>query len=159
MFGPSETTAESTRRSVYLRVKRSELIPFLTLFDAPEATASFGDRGATTVPTQALTLLNSPQVRDLATRLAQRALAPATVSIPTSSLASNNSPPSPISRLFQIALSRPPTLTEEKRFTAFYQSQFTLLKADPKPTPAQTEKALAETSLALLCLNEFIYVD
>ena len=159
MFGPSETTAESTRHSVYLRVKRSELIPFLTLFDAPEATASIGDRGATTVPTQALTLLNSPQVRDLATRLAQRALAPATVSIPTSSLASNNSPPSPISRLFQIALSRPPTLTEEKRFTAFYQSQFTLLKADPKPTPAQTEKALAETSLALLCLNEFIYVD
>ncbi len=165
MFGPSETTAESTRRSVYLRVKRSELIPFLTLFDAPEATASIGDRGATTVPTQALTLLNSPQVRDLATRLAQRALAPvpASTPVPNSETAIRNSqfaiPHSPIGRLFQIALSRPPTPTEEQRFTAFYQGQLTLLKADPKPTPAQIEKALAETSLALLCMNEFIYVD
>ncbi len=160
MFGPSETTAESTRRSVYLRVKRSELIPFLTLFDAPEATASIGDRGATTVPTQALTLLNSPQVRDLATRLAQRALpsvpASASATIPNSQFPIPNSP---ISRLFQIALSRLPSSTEEQRFTAFYQSQLTLLKADPKPTTAQTEKALAETSLALLCMNEFIYVD
>ena len=159
MFGPSETTAESTRRSVYLRVKRSELIPFLTLFDAPEATASIGDRGATTVPTQALTLLNSPQVRDLATRFAQRALTSAAAPSSAPSLTTDNSPPSPISRLFQIALSRPPTPTEEQRFTAFYQSQLTFLKSDPKPTPAQTEKALAETSLALLCMNEFIYVD
>ena len=36
MFGPSEENYESGRRSVYLRVKRSELIPFLTMFDAPE---------------------------------------------------------------------------------------------------------------------------
>ncbi|HEX8916200.1 MAG TPA: PSD1 and planctomycete cytochrome C domain-containing protein, partial [Humisphaera sp.] len=60
MFGPSETAVETPRRSVYLRVKRSELIPFLTLFDGPEPAQSVGDRGVTTVPTQALTLLNSP---------------------------------------------------------------------------------------------------
>ncbi|NBV25030.1 MAG: DUF1549 domain-containing protein [Proteobacteria bacterium] len=54
LYGPSETNYESPRRSVYLRVKRSELIPFLTLFDAPEPAASVGERGATTLPTQAL---------------------------------------------------------------------------------------------------------
>ncbi len=148
LYGPSENNAESTRRSVYLRVKRSELIPFLTLFDAPEPSASIGDRGATTVPTQALTLLNSPLVRDLATRVAQRALS----TLPDSQA-------SPVARLFQLTLSRPPSSAEELRFTNFFQNQLKLVSTETKPTPAQTEKALAETSLALLCLNEFIYID
>ena len=147
MFGPSETTADSARRSVYLRVKRSELIPFMTLFDAPEASASIGDRGATTIPTQALTLLNSTLVRDLAARLAKRALTP------------DPDPAAALTQLFRLALARPPSPLEHQRFTAYYQNQLTLLDPAPKPTPANLEKALAETSLALLCLNEFIYVD
>ena len=42
MYGPSEVNYESGRRSVYLRVKRSELVPFLTMFDAPEPTPERG---------------------------------------------------------------------------------------------------------------------
>ncbi len=71
MFGPS-ILAETPRRSIYLRVKRSELIPLMTIFDAPEPTQSIGERISTTVPTQALALMNSPLVRQQAEKLAQR---------------------------------------------------------------------------------------
>jgi hypothetical protein len=52
-------------------VKRSELVPFLTMFDAPEPTQSIGDRGNTTVPTQALARDELPFVRDMAARFSQ----------------------------------------------------------------------------------------
>ena len=45
MYGPS-ILDNTPRRSVYLRVKRSELIPFMTVFDAPEPTQSIGDASA-----------------------------------------------------------------------------------------------------------------
>ena len=71
MYGPSVLDA-SPRRSVYLRVKRSELIPFMTMFDAPEPTQSIGERSSTTVPTQALAMMNSPFVRQQAEKLSRR---------------------------------------------------------------------------------------
>lgn len=43
MYGPS-VLDDAPRRSVYLRVKRSELIPMMTMFDAPEPTQSIGER-------------------------------------------------------------------------------------------------------------------
>ncbi|MGV2340098.1 MAG UNVERIFIED_CONTAM: DUF1553 domain-containing protein [Planctomycetaceae bacterium] len=69
LYGPS-VLDNTPRRSVYLRVKRSELLPIMTVFDAPEPTQSIGERSITTVPTQALTLLNSPIVRQQAEKLA-----------------------------------------------------------------------------------------
>ncbi|HND51019.1 MAG TPA: DUF1549 and DUF1553 domain-containing protein, partial [Pirellulaceae bacterium] len=61
MYGPS-VLDNTSRRSVYLRVKRSELIPLMTMFDAPEPTQSIGERISTTVPTQALAMMNAPFV-------------------------------------------------------------------------------------------------
>jgi hypothetical protein len=71
MFGPS-VLDDTRRRSVYLRVKRSELIPSMTMFDAPEPTQSIGERSVTTVPTQALAMMNSPFVRTQAEKLRDR---------------------------------------------------------------------------------------
>jgi hypothetical protein len=71
LFGPS-LLDNTARRSVYLRVKRSELIPMMTMFDAPEPTQSVGERISTTVPTQSLAMMNSPFVRQPAEKLAQR---------------------------------------------------------------------------------------
>ncbi len=139
IFGPSESAVESPRRSIYLRVKRSELIPFLTLFDAPDATHALGERGSTTLPTQALTMLNSPFVRDIAARLAKRAM-PAGA---TSDAA--------LDAAFQIALTRLPTDAERTKFGAYFSRQKTLLGSD--------EKAFAETCVVLLATNEFVYVD
>ena len=141
-FGPSETRLENSRRSVYLRVRRSELIPFLTLFDAPEPVQSVGARGLTTVPTQALTLLNSPFVRDTATKLATRVSSP------------NTPPETALARAFHMALSRHPGEAEFAKFGAYLRQQL-----GENPSPETTSKALAQTCLALLCTNEFIYVD
>ena len=141
-FGPSETRMESPRRSVYLRVRRSELIPFLTLFDAPEPLQSVGERGLTTVPTQALTLLNSPFVRDCANKLAARVFS------------RDASLEEALEKAFQIALSRSPERTELERFLGYLNTQL-----GTNPTPDSALKALSQTCLALLCTNEFIYID
>ena len=143
MYGPS-ILDNTPRRSVYLRVKRSELIPFMTVFDAPEPTQSIGTRIGTTVPTQALTMLNSPFVRLQAEKLAAR-IKPA----------ADQPLESAIDRAYQMAFSRASNDAERQRMLAFLQAQQAALGA----TPADLDKALIEFCQVLLCLNEFVYVD
>lgn len=50
---------EQARRSVYVHVKRSLIVPLLAVFDAADTDASCPARFATMQPTQALTMLNS----------------------------------------------------------------------------------------------------
>jgi hypothetical protein len=61
----------SRRRSVYLPIVRSNVYEFFTLFDFPNASTPVGKRNETTIPTQALWLMNSPfltrQARQIAT--------------------------------------------------------------------------------------------
>lgn len=144
MFGPSVNNLDSNKRSIYLRVKRSELIPFLTLFDAPEPTQSIGDRGITTLPTQALTMLNSPFVRNAAAKLAARAIA------------KDASPRGALEHAFRIALSRPPDPSELERFGGHLLSQ---IPTEKQGDTKAVQEALARTCNVLLCTNEFIYVD
>jgi hypothetical protein len=64
---------ETWRRSVYVFIKRSVMVPFFEVNDAPGASASCGRRARTTVAPQALTLLNDPFVRESAKAFAARA--------------------------------------------------------------------------------------
>jgi hypothetical protein len=144
LFGPSVTNLDATKRSIYLRVRRSELIPFLTLFDAPEPTQSIGDRGVTTLPTQALTMLNSPFVRNAAAKLAARAIA------------KDSSPAGALEHAFRIALARPPDPNEHERFSGHLLSQ---IPPEKQGDAKALHEALARTCNVLLCTNEFIYVD
>jgi hypothetical protein len=143
MFGPS-ILDNTPRRSIYLRVKRSELIPLMTMFDAPEPTQSIGQRISTTVPTQALAMMNSPFVRQQAEKLAQRASA------------KDASVAAVIDRAYQIAFARLPQEEERSRMQAFVAGQRVALGGD---SAAATSKALTEFCHVLLCLNEFVYVD
>jgi hypothetical protein len=52
----------SYRRSVYTKVIRNNLDPFLSAFDFPVPAATRGRRDSTNVPAQALTMLNDPSV-------------------------------------------------------------------------------------------------
>jgi len=52
----------NTRRSIYVRVVRNALDPFLTTFDSPVPFATRGKRDTTNVPAQSLTLLNDMNV-------------------------------------------------------------------------------------------------
>lgn len=118
MFGPS-ILDNTPRRSVYLRVKRSELIPLMTIFDAPEPTQSIGERISTTVPTQALAMMNSPFVRQQAEKLASR-IRP-----------SKDSPLSAaVDRAYQTAFSRLPTEPERNRMLAFVEEQRAAMGGD-----------------------------
>ena len=69
MFGPGTLDPASRRRSVYFTVKRSKLIPMLTVFDGPDALGGIPSRPTTTVAPQALYLLNDSQVREYAKAL------------------------------------------------------------------------------------------
>jgi hypothetical protein len=139
MYGPS-ILDNTPRRSVYLRVKRSELIPFMTMFDAPEPTQSIGERVSTTLPTQALTMMNSPFVRQQAEKLAAR-------------IRPNNDMPleAAVDRAYQFAFARQPSKDERDRMIAFINQQST--------ASADAKIALTEFCQVLICLNEFVYVD
>ncbi|HBJ84359.1 MAG TPA: hypothetical protein DDZ88_10920, partial [Verrucomicrobiales bacterium] len=52
------------RRSIYIKVIRNSLNPFLTTFDSPVPFSTRGKRDTTNVPAQSLTLLNDPRVID-----------------------------------------------------------------------------------------------
>jgi hypothetical protein len=144
MFGPS-VLDNTARRSVYLRVKRSELIPMMTMFDAPEPTQSIGERSVTTVPTQALAMMNSPFVRQQAAKLAERILPAKDVPLEAA-----------VEHGYRIAFGRAPTEAERTRMGAFIERQ---LAATGSRTPENTQKALLAFCHVLLCLNEFVYVD
>ncbi len=117
-------------RSVYLPVVRCHVYDLLTLLDFPNATSPVGERDETTVPTQALLMLNNPWLTKQADLVAKRANRDA-------------------NRLYQILYSRKPSpaeLTEAQAFLARY----TQLKNE---TAAWT--ALSQT---LMIANEFFYV-
>src|SRR5437588_12054553 len=72
MYGPSTLDENSRRRSIYFMVKRSKLIPMMHVFDAPDSLQGIGERPATTVPSQALMLMNNGNIRECARGLAHR---------------------------------------------------------------------------------------
>ena len=148
MFGPGTLDPSSKRRSVYFTIKRSNLIPMMVVFDAPEALTPMGERSTTTIAPQALLLMNNPQVREYAKTLAKRA-AP-TNSTPTESA---------IRAAYEIALSRPPTRQEKSDGVSFLTEQLTGYTAAGQVPAAAWESAMADFCQALMCLNEFVYVD
>jgi hypothetical protein len=112
----------------------------MTMFDVPEPTQSLGKRISTTVPTQALTLMNSPIVRQQAEKLATRIR-------PTADVPLDNA----VEQAYRIAFARLPTESERQRMIAFIEQQ-----AAGQP---DQQLALAEFCHVLMCLNEFVYID
>jgi len=70
------------RRSIYIYQRRSLPYPMFDTFDHPDLNATAGARNVSTVPTQALTLLNNPfvlgQARWFADRISRESSDPAT---------------------------------------------------------------------------------
>jgi len=63
------------RRSLYIKTRRNFPEPFLAVFDKPAPAAPFGRRNTSSVPAQALALLNDPFVIGQAQAWARRVLA------------------------------------------------------------------------------------
>lgn len=141
MFGVGTLDGNSPRRSIYLTVKRSQMIPLLQMFDVPEALQSIGERSVTTVPTQSLAFMNSPFVRGAAQKLAVRVRAKSDVDS--------------IENAYLIALGRYPSDGERNRMRSFIEQQ----TESYGKSPQAREQAVVDFCQVLLCLNEFIYVD
>jgi hypothetical protein len=88
------------RRGVYVYQRRSLPYPMFDTFDHPDMNVTAGARHVSTVPTQALTLLNNPFVLTEATFLAERVSQQA------------GEPHSQVDLAYRIALARPATETE-----------------------------------------------
>jgi hypothetical protein len=131
---------EHTRRSVYLLERRTFTYPLFAAFDPPEVMTSCPQRARTIVPTQALTLLNSPLAREQSGVFARRLLQECGEKLDDL-----------VARSWQLAFSRPITQTERERAVAFLHR-----RADPN---VPLESALADLCLALFNANEFSYVD
>jgi hypothetical protein len=95
-------------RSVYLPIVRDQVPEALAVFDFAEPSLVIGDREETTVPSQALYLLNSASVQRLAEALADRLLAKDLRGAELGQAA------------FALAYSRPPTAVELKATQDFF---------------------------------------
>jgi hypothetical protein len=143
MYGRAGLDVKVPRRSIYLNVKRSEPIGFLQVFDQPEPVQPVGARGVATVPTQALTMMNSPFVRSAAEGLAKRVIA----ADPQAGDAAA------VDSCFMAAVSRPSTAAEQDGFAKLITAR------SGDGDPANRQAALADVCHLIFCLNEFIYVD
>lgn len=74
LYGPP-VDGQSARRSIYVRVARNSLDPFLRAFDFPEPFSAMGRRDVTNVPAQSLTMLNDQRLDELSAAWAERLLA------------------------------------------------------------------------------------
>jgi hypothetical protein len=121
------------RRSVYVYRRRSLGFPFFGTFDLPDPNVTAAARNVSTVPTQALTLLNNPFVLRQAQRFAER-LQEEVPDMP-------NGVDAWIDRAYRIALGRPPT--EEEAAVALDLVE---------------RGSLVDLTHVMLNLNEFLYL-
>ena len=133
-------------RTVYLMRRRLGNHPFLTLFDGPNPNQTTAFRAASTVPQQALFMMNSAFMGDNATALAKRLLA-------------GDAPlKQRLELAYELAYARLPDeqeLTRAKTYLDTYQA-----KLSPSNGAGQKRlRAWASLSKIILSSNEFIYVD
>lgn len=137
----------SNHRSIYLLMLRNSMPPELTPFNLPDATTVTGKRDVTTLPTQALYLLNNRFLVEQSQRLATRLLD------------SCNYEARLIREAYRRVLARDPEVAEMERATAFLREfEAAALTTQPEPKARQRE-AWTAFCQALFASNELRYVD
>ncbi len=124
------------RRTVYGHIDRQELPAVFRVFDVANPDATSPGRPKTTVAQQSLYLLNSPFVMEQAQRLAAR------------TQAWNDRPAERITQLYRLALGREPDDVERALAVGFIEQ-----------AAAGKLAAWDKLAHALLCSNEFVFVD
>jgi hypothetical protein len=133
------------RRSLYTKVRRNFLPPFLTAFDMPVPFQSMGRRTVTNVPAQALALMNDPFVVEQAACWARR------------TLAAEAAPAERIDRMMREAFARPPTAAEREAALGFLAAQTAVHGGADAAAPAELA-AWTDFAHALFTAQEFIFV-
>ena len=152
-YVPSTRTAEGVvevadkadgarKRSLYLQQRRTQVVTFLQLFDAPAIVSTCGKRSPSTVPLQSLALLNSEFARLRAASFAARIAKEADVA-------------RRVTLAYRMVAGREPTAEERKACEKFLASQRTEY-AKEKDAEA---RAWADLCQMLLASNAFLYVE
>jgi hypothetical protein len=145
-FGPGTLDPKHRRRSIYFFVKRSQLVPMMSLFDGPDTLQDLPCRVSTTIAPQALMLMNNTVVRERATSFARR-LKPAAESSLSDAI-----------RLgYAIALGRTPAPDELADSESFLKDQTASYRDAAKADAS--DLAWADFCQTLISLNEFVYVE
>ena len=132
---------EQVRRSIYIHIKRSLTMPLLQVFDSADTDASCPARFATTQPTQALSMLNSPFLNEQAAILATDVRAK-----------TSNDMRDQVTLALRRTTQRKPTDVEIDRGVE-------LIDRLQKQHGLSAEKAFADFCLVTLNLNEFLYLE
>jgi len=133
MSGPGSLEPHQ-RRSLYFMIKRSRLIPMLSVFDAPDGTVGVAERPRTVVAPQALWMLNDVSVRQATQQL-------------TEAIQGHiNDPEQQVQQAYQAILQRQPQ-PDELRLAA----QFILESAG--------DTGLRVLCQTLFCLPEFQWIE
>jgi len=133
--------AEAARRSVYIHIKRSLLVPILAIHDAADTDTSCPVRYTTTVPTQALGLLNGEFSNEQAEHLAERLRRDTPAGLE-----------SQVRRAIRLTTAREPTSDEARADADFIRRLIADARLDP-------ESAITQYCLLLFNANEFVYLD
>ncbi|HEX8200009.1 MAG TPA: DUF1553 domain-containing protein, partial [Isosphaeraceae bacterium] len=130
----SPRAEDRDRRSLYVFLRRNLRYPFFEAFDRPDTNASCPRRPVTTIAPQALTLLNGRIAHDAARALAARVAREA-----------GPDPDARVARAYLLTLARPPDDRERALARAFLGDQ--------------PQASLIGLCLALVNVNEFVYID
>jgi hypothetical protein len=132
---------EAARRSVYIHVKRSLLVPQLAQFDFADTDQSCPVRFTTTVPTQALAMLNDDFTNAQARLFARRLAGEASQGLEAQ-----------VTRAIRLTTGRVPSADQVRKDSGFVRE----LRRDYN---LSEQEALRYYCLLLLNTNEFIYLD
>ena len=139
-------TAEQNRRAIYILNRRSFRFPFFEAFDPPNNSVSCPTRQTTTVPAQALTMLNNSTVAQQSIAMSERLIREA-----------GESEAAQIELAWRLAYSR--EISDEERQAAqdFLAESRSSYKA--KGSDRVSERVLADLCLAIFNTSEFISVN
>jgi hypothetical protein len=135
------TAGDKARRSIYIHVKRSLIVPELAVFDAPDTDSSCPVRFATTQPTQSLTMLNSKFLNEQAAVFARGVTRHA-----------GDKTDERVRLVLSRVTQRTPTNDEIQRGVDFLRR----MQHDQR---MENDLAFQKYCLLALNLNEFLYID
>jgi len=140
----SDNEAGGRRRSVYLQQRRTQVVTFLQLFDAPSIVTNCGKRSPSTVPLQSLAMLNSEFVRNRAKSFARRLAVEA-----------GDDSNKRLDLAFTTAYGRPPSADERTTCERFLAAQRAVYAKEKEPDG----RAWSDLCQMLLATNAFLYVE
>jgi hypothetical protein len=137
---------EASRRTIYVFLKRSMIVPMLDVLDLCDTARSAAQRMTTSVPTQALTLFNSDFVNQQARYFAGRLM-----------MEAGPKPADRIELAYRLALARKPAAKERDTMLSFLEKETAARQQDDSGNA--TLLALEQMTRVIFNLNEFVYAD